>query len=62
MFPNGNNNNNNNNNELNHDFNNVNSTTCPPEDKTNNESRFSVDNINGPKKIFQLKKIHQFLE
>ena len=51
MFSNGNNNNNkinnnnnnnynnnNNNNELNTDLNNVNSTGCPPEDKTNNET------------------------
>ena len=35
---NSNNNNNNNNNELNADLNNVNSTECPPEDKTNNET------------------------
>ena len=44
-----NNNNNNNNNELSHDLNNVNSKTCPPEDKVNNTSRCSVDNINGTK-------------
>ena len=56
MFSNGNNNidnnnnnNNNNNNELNRNLNNLNSTTCSPEDKTNNESACSVDNINSTK-------------
>ena len=37
------NNNNNNNKELNHDLNNVNSTTCPPEDKMNNAIRKSFN-------------------
>ena len=49
-------NNNNNNNELSHDLNNVNLTTCPPEDKTNNASRYSVDNINGTKENLSTEK------
>ena len=54
MFSNVNNNNNNNNiNELNHDLNNV---KCPPEDKTNNESRCSDDNINGTKENLSTEK------
>ena len=58
MFSKGNdnNNNNNNNNELSHDLNNVNSTTCPPEDKMNNASRCSVDNINGIKENLSIGK------
>ena len=50
------NNNNDNNNKLSHYLNNVNSTTCPPEDKMNNASRCNVDNINGIKENLSTKK------
>ena len=36
--------------------------TCTPEDKTNNEKRYRIDNINGTKKNLSTEKIHQFLE
>ena len=41
--------NSNNSDESKKDFDNLNSTTCPPEDKMKNESRCSVNNINGTK-------------
>ena len=48
--------NNNNNSKLSHNLNNLNSTTCPPEDKMNNASRCSVDNINGTKENLSTEK------
>ena len=50
------NNNNDNNNKLSHYLNNVNSTTCPPEDKMNNASRCNADNINGIKENLPTEK------